>query len=375
MTVGEARRQFPHTWTDMIYLNHAAIAPLSFPVREALNKYYERRALQGIENYPWAPKMAIETKRVIANLIGTTPDRIAFTLNTAEGLSILASGLDWKEGDRVLLYRHEYPANVYPFLNLGRRGVSVDFYDAEDFRITPEVIARHITPRTRLLSVSAVQFLSGYSATLQLLGKLCKERGVVFCVDAIQAFPYMPINVESMDIDFLAAGAQKWMMGTEGTAFIYITKELQERIRQPAMGALSVKNPFHYTDYDMRRLREDASRYESGTLNYPGIAALKASLEFQMEFGHWELHFHTTQLVALLQTLCDRAGIGYVTPRWDSLDSAGIMSIIFDDAAEVAKKLHDRGIHIAERGGRLRFSPYFYNTEEEIKTAFNALFD
>ena len=120
MTLETARKQFPHTWTDMIYLNHAAIRPMTFRVRDAVDKYLERRALKGIESYPWANKIAFETKHLLADLLHTKPERIAFTLNTAEGVSLLASGIDWKSGDRILLYRYEYPANVYPYLNQRR---------------------------------------------------------------------------------------------------------------------------------------------------------------------------------------------------------------------------------------------------------------
>lgn len=374
MTVTEARRQFPHTWTDMIYFNHAAISPTSFRVRDAVCKYHERRALKGIESYPWAGEMAAETKELVAPIIGTTADRIAFTLNTAEGLSILASGLDWQEGDRILLYRHEYPANVYPFLNLHHRGVAVDFYDTDDYRVTAEVVAKHIQPNTRLLSVSAVQFLTGYRADLNAIGKLCKERGIIFCVDAIQAVPFIPINVTEAGIDYLAAGAHKWMMGTEGTAVIYISKELQEKVHQPAMGALSVRDAYRYTDYDTERLRDDASRYECGTMNYPGIAALKAALEFQLEIGLDTICAQTLHLTGVLLTLCDRAGVQSVTSR-NNEERGGIVSIIFDNAREAAQLVNKKNVQIVERGGRLRFSPYFYNTEEEVRKAFNALFD
>ncbi len=374
MTPSEARRQFAHTWSDMVYLNHAAISPTSFRVREALEKYHAKRALKGIESWPWAPKMVAETRGTVASIIGTTADRIAFTLNTAEGLSILASGLDWKEGERVLLYRHEYPANVYPFLNLAHRGVSVDFYDTDDFRITPELIAKHITPQTRLLSVSAVQFLSGYRADLKAIGKLCKEHNIIFCVDAIQAVPYVPIDVTDAGIDYLAAGGHKWLMATEGTAFIYISNALQSRVHQRAMGALSVKEAVRYTDYDMERLRDEASRYENGTMNFPGIVSLQASLELQQEVGLDIVYKQTLHLTDLLLTLCDRSGIGYVTPK-NAEERGGIVSMIVENAADVAARVNEKGIHIVQRGGRLRFSPYFYNTEEEIRKAFNALFE
>jgi selenocysteine lyase/cysteine desulfurase len=140
------------------------------------------------------------------------------------------------------------------------------------------------------------------------------------------------------------------------------------------MGALSVKDSYRYTDYEVERLREEASRYESGTMNYPGIASLKAALELHNEIGLDAIYRQTLTLTDILLTLCDRAGVGYVTPKAEN-ERAGIVSMIFDNAHEVARKVNETGIYIVERGGRLRFSPYFYNTEEEVRKAFNALFD
>src|SRR4051812_45443077 len=124
MDISAARRQFPHTWTDMIYLNHAAISPQSFVVRDAVDAYLGRRALKGIEPLPWAAKMLLETKKIIAAWLHTSSDRIAFGLNTSESLSIVAEGYPWQPGDRILLYRYEFPTNVYPFLNQQRKGVT-----------------------------------------------------------------------------------------------------------------------------------------------------------------------------------------------------------------------------------------------------------
>ena len=175
-------------------------------------------------------------------------------------------------------------------------------------------------------------------------------------------------------IDYLAAGAHKWLLGNEGTAFIYISKELQSRVHQPAMGALSVRDAYKYTDYDVERLREEASRYENGTMNFPGITALKASLEMLNEIGLDEIHKQTLHLTDTLLTLCERAGIECVTPK-KAEERAGIVSLVFPDAREAAQKANKKNVHIVERGGRLRFSPYFYNTEEEVRKGFNVLFD
>jgi len=374
MTIEDARRQFPHTWTDMNYLNHAAISPLTFVVRDAVDKYLERRALKGIESYPWANKMAYETKRLIAGLLHTRPERIAFTLNTAEGVSILASGINWQPGDRVLLYRYEYPANVYPYLNQKRHGVEIDFMEPEDWRITVDVIKKHITPRTKLLSLSFVQFLTGFRADVEAIGKFCREQNIIFAVDAIQGLPHSSIDVERSNIDFLATGTHKWMMGTEGTAFVYISERAQDLIKQASMGASSVSHPFNFFDFDARRLRDDASRYENGTQNFPGIAALNAALKFHADFGFAEIEKSVLAHSAYLISRFTSHGVKVLTPEKEDERSA-IVSIEIEKPEEVLERLQKKNIIVAVRGGKLRLSPHFYNTEEELRTAVNAIFE
>jgi selenocysteine lyase/cysteine desulfurase len=372
MTVEDARRQFPHTWTDMIYLNHAAISPMSFRVRNAVDAYLERRALKGIEPIPWAVTMLQDTKKIIAGLLGTTPDRIAFCLNTSEALSIVAEGYPWQSGDRILLYKYEFPTNVYPFLNQERKGVAVDFFDAPDGRITPEVVAANLRPETKMFSLSAVQFLTGYRADLEAIGKLCSARDIIFCVDSIQRFPYLPIDVERMHIDVLANGSHKWMMSPEGVSFLYINTKTQGKINQPAMGWTSVKNPFDPFNYSVDRLRDEASRYESGTMNFSGIAGLQASLKFFEEFGFAEMERRTMELSGLLIELLERYGAEVITPKHER---GAIVTISFDDAKATFERLEKKNVIASLRAGKLRFAPYFYTTEEEVRKAVSILFE
>ena len=374
MTLEDARRQFPHTWTDMIYLNHAAISPLPFVVRDAVDRYMERRALTGIELYPWANKIAFETKNLLADMLHTKSERIAFTLNTAEGVSLLASGIDWEEGDRILLYRYEYPANVYPYLNQHRHGVEIDFMEPGDHRVTLELVKKSVTPRTRLVAISFVQFLTGFRCDVESIGKFCLENDILFVVDAIQGLPQSFIDVEKSHIDFLAAGAHKWLMGSEGTAFVYISERAQKMIHQSAMGAASVANPFNFFDFDAGRLRDDASRYENGTLNFPGIAALNASLKFHADFGLSEIEKRVLEHSRYLVTRFRGHGINVLTPEKEA-ERSGIVSVEIEQPEEVLKRLLKKNIIVAVRGGKLRLSPHFYNTEEELRTAVNAIFE
>ncbi|MBS1904317.1 MAG: aminotransferase class V-fold PLP-dependent enzyme [Bacteroidetes bacterium] len=373
MTVGEARRQFPHTWTDMVYLNHAAISPMCFRVREAVAAYLEARALKDIESWPTAPRMANQVKITLANRFATKADRLAFVLNTSEGLSLLTEGLQWHAGDRIALFRYEFPTNVYPFLNQQRKGVAIDLLEPPDGRITPEYLATAIKPDTKLFTLSSVQFLSGYRADLEAIGAFCKSRGIIFCVDSIQGFPYLPIDVEKAQIDFLSCGAHKWLMSPEGVAFVYVSEAMQARIHQPTMGWTTVKNAMNPFDFDLSRIRDDAGRYENGTMNYPGIAGLKAMLEFFEEFGYDEMQRRTVALSGMIVEECTKQGVEVLTPAV-ATERGGIASIAIENPEAVYERLMNAEITVALRAGKIRFSPYFYTTEEEIKKAMNIVF-
>jgi cysteine desulfurase / selenocysteine lyase len=381
MTLEQARKEFPHTWSDMVYFNHAAVAPLSFRVRDAVDKYQTRRALKGIEPYPWILKTVQETRELLAQMIGARADQIAFVLNTSDGINILAQGIDWQPGDHVLINDLEFPANAYPFLNLRRKGVIVDSIKKDPllfkegagsgFSIAPNEIASQLTEKTKLVSLSHVQFATGAKADLTAIGKLCCDRNILFAVDAIQSLPHSSIDVVRDNIDFLACGGQKWMMSDTGIAFIYASDRALERMHQGYLGWLSIENPFDFT-LRPEELRPGAGRFENGTLNFAGITALNASLKFFFEFGLKKIERAVLDLSGYLIERLEQRGIEVITPKAET-ERAGIISFNFPDAEKVFERLHNQNIIISLRQGRLRVSPHFYNTEEEIKKLLVAL--
>jgi cysteine desulfurase/selenocysteine lyase len=372
MTHEEARKQFPHTWSDMVYLNHAAVSPMSFRVRDAVDKYLTRRALKGIEPYPWAQKMALETKQMLGTLLHADPHQIAFVLNTSDGINVLASGLDWKAGDRVLLNGLEFPSNKYPFLNLQRRGVIIDIVAPKDYKITPEQIRAAIRPETKLVSISFVQFLTGARSDLHAIGAICKAHDILFCVDAIQGIPHSAIDVEAANIDFLASGSHKWLMAPEGTGFIYVGKRAQERIHQGNLGWTSVVDPFDFVPHQ-ERLRPDAGRYENGTLNFIGIAGLHAALEFVFEFGIQEMERQVLDLSGYLIDRLSSRGLNVLTPK-DEHEHSGIVTFEMENPDDVYERLKSKNIIISTREGKLRAAPHFYCNEEDVRKLYVELF-
>jgi cysteine desulfurase/selenocysteine lyase len=373
MTVEEARKEFPHTWSDMVYLNHAATSPMCFRVRDAVDRYVTRRALKGIEQYPWAQKMVLETKIMLGQMLHCRADQLAFALNTSDSINVLAEGLDWQPGDRVLVNDLEFPANVYPFLNLKRRGVEVDIVASKDYKITAQQIAERLTPQTKLVSISYVQFATGAKADLTAIGKLCRERDILFAVDAIQALPHCPLDVERDNIDWLSSGSHKWLMALEGVGFLYAGDRALARIRQSYLGWRSVTDSFNFSDLDPERLVPNAERFENGTLNFVGIASLNASLQFFYEFGLPEIERRVLDLSGYLIDHLKMRGVEIITPQQES-ERAGIVSFNFPDAEKVYERLHSQQIIFSLRSGRLRVAPHFYNTEEEVKKLLAALF-
>jgi cysteine desulfurase/selenocysteine lyase len=240
--------------------------------------------------------------------------------------------------------------------------------------ITPDQIEKALTPRTRLVALSAVQFLSGHRADLASIGGLCRSRGVTFTVDGIQAVGAVALDVRAMKIDSLAAGSQKWQMGPHGTGFLYLTEELQADIQQTNLGWLGVADPWDFRNYN-QALAPSARRYEGGSLNMPGLWGLEAALQTLLEFGIDAIEDHILGLTEiLLEGFGDINGLEILTPIPSSA-RAGIITIKLPpgvDQKRIFKRMVDSGVTAALREGKLRYSPHFYNTPEEMRTAIEA---
>lgn len=368
-TLDRARALFPHTAQGRIYLNHAGTSPLSNRVISAVDTHLHNRSTGALDTYPGDLAMVKELRGLVATLIGAeSPDRIAFQVNTSDAINTVAAGIPWKPGDRVLLNSLEFPANVYPYLNLKSLGVEVDTVTAADGRVTADQIHGMVTERTRLVAISAVQYLSGHRTDLEALGDLCRSRGIIFAVDGIQAVGAVRIDVQRMKIDALAAGAQKWQMAPHGSGFLYLTEELQERIRQRHLGWLSVRDPWEFHNFG-QPLAASARRYEGGSLNFPSLWGMRAAISTLLEFGPAAIEHHILAITGKLRDrLSSLPGVFMHTPALDA-ERAGIVTIsLRGGEVQVFEELAKRGVTAAVREGKLRFSPHFYNTPDEMDT-------
>jgi selenocysteine lyase/cysteine desulfurase len=362
------RDEFPVT-ANLVYLNHAAVAPLPRRTAVAMQDWAQEALDFGSLHYDrWLD--TYEAVRVsAARLIGANRNEIALTKNTSEGISMVAQGLDWRPGDRIVAFREEFPSNYYPWLRLESHRCTVDWLSVTDPLEKIEIACTG----AKLLAISFVQYLSGFRADLNAIGQICKRHHCFFFVDAIQGLGAFPLNVDTAHIDALAADGHKWLLGAEGCGILYVRKSRQDQIAPTEFGWTNVAGYNDYSSRDMA-LRQDAGRYECGTLNTIGCYGLRASLDLLLEAG-------TEHVSQSVQSLTDHLLAGAINKGYQVLgdrtpeNAAGIIAIQKPglDSRKVVHDLKQRGIIAAARQGWVRLSPHFYISPEEIDRAVDAL--
>ena len=365
------RQEFPVT-DKHIYLDHSGVAPVSLRVKKAVETFLSESAQGGAFHYPKWVQQVVAVRRACARLINAASREIAFVKSTSHGLSIVAEGLDWKQGENVLIYEKEFPSNIYPWLNLKRKGVEVRTIPSRNGRIRIEDIEALIDARTRVLAISSVQFVNGFRIDLKRLGQICRDRNVLFCVDAIQSLGVIPMDVKEFNIDFLSADAHKWLLGPEGIGNIYCRENLAERLSPPLVGWKSVRQDLSFERPDFE-FKTDALRFEEGSMNLMGIVGLGAAVDLLMEAGIEKIQERVQGLGDIIIGEAEARGFTVLTPKEKSARGGNITFAGSFDPGKVRDLLRDKGIMVNVRGGGLRVAPHFYNTEDELKRFFEVL--
>lgn len=375
MNLGEIRNAFPIT-RNYNFQNHAAVAPMSGPAAAAMAGYArelsEAAYLEGTYY-----RAAERVRQSAAKLLNADPQEITFCPNTSEGINYVANGVQWVTGDNVVSTSMEFAANVYPWLALAQRGVTIKRVGALDGRIPFDKLAAAIDGRTRLVAISAVQWSNGFRIDLERLGELCVEKGVLLFVDAIQALGVHPIDVRKMHIDVLAAGGHKWLCAPEGTGLFYCRRELIGHIKPSVIGYMGMKQGYEedVDDFDKLNYHDDARRFDSGVYNLAGICALGASIDLLLAVGIENVQKRVKENSDLLVAGLADKGWTLHSPRTAS-EWSGIVSFSSEhhDLNALRKYLRNEfKIVVTQRRGALRASPHFYNSPEEIEQLVVAL--
>ena len=376
--------QINRDWSDrfaildeIAFFDHAGVAPISAPAAAALRAYADQAETRAYVGGNWYTRIE-SVRQLSARLIGAeSGDEIAFVANTTTGLNMVAGGLRWQEGDQVVITNVEYPANRYPWEDLKRLGVNlIEVAQLDDGRIDVEDVCEAITDHTRVVSLSSVQYASGFRIDLKPIADMVHQAGGFLCVDSIQSIGAMPVDVQETGIDFLAADGHKWMLAPEGCGIFYCRHDLIELLHPPLVGWMCMEDHTNYGDYRFEFVRS-GRRFEPGSYNVAGVLALAASIELLLDVG---LDAVWTRIEALTARLCrgvDEKGYEVVSPRTHEAERSGI--VIFrarPDAPppeRIVADLRALGIIIVVREGRLRASPHFYNTDEQVDRLVEAL--
>ncbi len=371
-------REFP--WAargERIYLDHAATGPLPQRARDAqaeANAYRAELWRVGFE-YFWDG--VVQGRELAARLLNASPDEIAITTNTSQGVNLAARALPFKAGDVVVSSAGEFPANLYPWLGREKaKGVFLELVPMKH-RLPDEdaLVAALDRPNVRALTVSWVSFATGAKLDLARLGAECRKRGIWFVVDAIQGLGPATIDVKACQIDILATGAQKWLLSPWGTGFAYVHRDLVPELDPPAVGWLSMPASADFTrflDYDYA-FYPDARKFEVFTAPMHDLRAMVSSLSLFLELGPHAVEAHVASLADHVVQWCDgRRDVRLVTPR-ELARRAGLLSIAVDDLDAASARLSAARVSHTVREGGIRLSPHLYNTTAELDIALAAL--
>lgn len=370
------QHEFPVT-REKIFLAHAGVCPLPRRVAERVAHYAMTCTLGDQETL--LPHFEIQqTRALAARLIGAQPDEIAFVGPTSLALSYVAGGLSFRKGCNVLIYHDDYPANVYPWMALAEQGVQVRLMNVRELgKIRAVDVMGQVDEETRLVALASCHFVSGWRVNLPAIGKYLRERGVLFCLDAIQTVGAFPTTVEH--VDFLAADSHKWMLGPCAAGIFYVRKSVQEHLRPPILGWNNVRCP-NFVAQDNITYAPGAKRYEAGSDNLLGLVGLHTAMELLLEVGVENIAAELLRKRAWLVPALQAKGYTVLQPAAPPENASGIVTFFQPgtDLAALHRKLEAANIITSLRHDRagqnyLRLSPHFYNTDAELHRVLEML--
>lgn len=355
---------------DHIYLNHAAVAPWPKRSTDAVCAFALENYRYGAKHYPNWLEVETQTRQFLAKLINApAADDIALLKNTSEGLSLIAYGLDWQNGDNIVISDEEFPSNRVVWQSLVKFGVEVREVNLQQDKPEQALLAA-TDSRTRLLSISSVQYASGLRMNLKTLGQHCHQHHILFCVDAIQSLGALDFDVAACQADFVVADGHKWMLGPEGVALFYVRPELRPTLKLHEFGWHMLE---HSGDYQRKQwqVTETARRFECGSPNMLGIHALHASLTLLLEIGiprvEAELAERSCYLIELIQQAPELRLLSHEAP--DRISGIVTFTHAVTPPESLYKQLMRNGVICAARGQGVRFSPHFYTPLPQLAQA------
>ncbi len=362
--------EFPLT-DELIYLNHAAVAPWPKRTSEAVIRFAEQNTRYGSHFYPdWLNKESELRVQLQTLLNAPSVEDIALVKNTSEALSFVAYGLTWQAGDNIVSSNEEFPSNRLPWESLADQGVEFRQADLHSADTPEEALFALVDRSTRLITISSIQFASGLRMDLESIGEFCKQRGILFCIDAIQSLGAVQFDVQAYHADFVMADGHKWMFGPEGLGVFYTTPAARDKLKLTQYGWHMMKDTHNYENMPWE-VHPTARRFECGSPNMLGIHAFSASLSLLLETGMAAVESLVLGKAGHIMDGIAKNEHLVLLPEQQSRLQSGIVTFKHRTVANgvLYTYLQENGVVCALRGSGIRFSPHFYNTLEEIDRA------
>jgi selenocysteine lyase/cysteine desulfurase len=361
---------------NKIFLAHAGVCPLPRRVAQAMTDCANEATLGDQEEFVMA--RIDDARRAGSRLLNCQPDEVALVGPTSLALSFVAAGLNFRKGDNILIYHDDYPSNVYPWMALAEKGVKVRLMNIRNLGVIRKVdVMGQVDEDTRLVALASNHFISGYRLEHDAIGTFLRERGILFCLDAIQTLGAFPTTVEN--VDFLAADAHKWLLGPCGAGVFYVKKDLQEKLNPPIYGWHNVRNP-NFVAQAQIEFRSGAAKFEAGTHNLIGLIGLLAAMEMALEIGVENIARELVRKRAWLVPAIQAKGYTVLNAEPKGENASGITAFHLpgQDVTELHQKLTAGGVTTSLRTDRkaqkyIRLSPHFYNTDAELHRVLELL--
>jgi cysteine desulfurase / selenocysteine lyase len=353
---------FPQT-PSVTYLDTAAEGLPLPQVGQSFCEYYRDKAC-GTPGRKQFHAVETEALGLMARLLGTEPGNIAFLASASDALSLLALSIEWKPGDQVIISDLEFPSNVLPWLRLKRMGVEIVVIPNASGAVEGSQIIDHITPKTRVISLSSVSYKTGaYLPGIAEIGVAAKRVGAILCIDATQALGRCPVPLDG--VDYLVSSSFKWLLGPHGLGVVYVSPEFQHEFRPAGVGWYSVANLFSSDRFERYELKPGAACLPIGMPNFPSLYAIRPGLELLLKLGVTRIHKELTPLVERLRNDLCELGLDLLTPAGSEFAS-GIVSFEHSSAEELGAALEREGIVVWAGDGRVRASVHLYNEVSDV---------
>lgn len=368
------KQEFPLD-EHLIYLNHAAMSPWPLRTALAVQQFAEENVSIGAQNYAkWLEKERLLRKQLQSLINAPAADDIALLKNTSEGLSVVAEGIAWQAGDNIVSTDQEFPSNRIPWLAQARHGVEFREVNIVGSAHPEQALLESCDKKTRLLTVSFIQYGDGKRLNLELLGNFCNDNNILFCVDAIQGLGLAPFDVQAIQADFAMADAHKWLLGPEGIALFYCAERARDDLDLHQFGWRMVEDSGNYNTKEWQ-IAASARRFECGSPNMLGIHALSASLSLIEEINIDNIFKLTlNKVLQIIDNIKYNNKISIISPIVDS-ELGGIVTfkINAQDNTEIYNKLMKNKVICANRNGGIRLSPHFYTSSKKIDKSLDIL--